>query len=53
MTINISIGQIWFYIVEADTPFLLSFVDMDILKVYFNNFKNVLIMPSGLILVVY
>ena len=53
MTINTSIGQIQFYIVEANTPFLLNLANINTLKVYFNNFKNVLITPNSPILVVY
>jgi hypothetical protein len=37
------IGPVEFHIVEADTPFLMCLKDMDDLKVYFNNLKNVLI----------
>ena len=39
------IGIIKFYIIKANTPFLLYLVDIDYLKVYFNNLKNILITP--------
>ena len=39
--INNLIGKIQFYIVQANTPFLLCLADMDELQVYYNNFKNV------------
>ena len=34
------IGDINFHIVQADTPFLLSLNDLDLLGVYFNNLTN-------------
>ena len=37
------IGIVEFYIVEADTPFLLCIKDIDKLDVYFNNLENLLI----------
>src|SRR6266702_1356481 len=46
--INIPINNVKFYIVKADTLFLLCFADIDILKVYYNNFKNLLITPTKL-----
>jgi len=39
-------------IMEADTPFLLCLADIDILKVYYNNLKNVLVTLTKLVLVV-
>ena len=50
--VNIPAGNIEFYIIEADTPFLLCLADMDILKVYYNNFKNVLVTLIKLVPVV-
>jgi len=52
ITIRTPVGQIQFHIVDANTPFLLSFEDMDKLGVYFNNLKNKLVTSSGNILVV-
>ena len=51
--INISIGQVEFYIVNTDISFLLSFADLDSLKVYFNNLKNILVIQNNNILVIY
>ena len=39
------IGLVDFYIVKADTPFLLCLVDMDRLQVYYNNIMDTLIGP--------
>ena len=43
--INIAtpIGRIEFHIVKTDTSFLLCLVDLDRLKVYFNNVDNILV----------
>lgn len=46
------IGIIEFHIVEAKTPFLLCYEDMDKLYVYFNNLRNVLITSTKLVLVI-
>ena len=40
------ISLVNFYIVKADTPFLLCLVDMDRLQVYYNNITNTLIGPA-------
>jgi hypothetical protein len=40
------IGLVDFYIVKADTPFLLCFVDMDRLQVYYNNIIDTLTSPA-------
>ena len=37
------LGDLVFYIVEADTPFLLSLHDLNKIGVYFNNLSNQLI----------
>ena len=50
--IQTSIRHIKFYIVKADTLFLLCFADMDRLGVYFNNINNLLVMKSARILVI-
>ena len=39
------IGLVDFYIVKADTPFLLCLADMDRLQVYYNNVTDTLIGP--------
>ena len=51
--VNILVSNIKFHIVKADTPFLLCFADIDILKVYYNNFKNVLVTLTKSVPVVY
>ena len=43
INILISIDQIKFHIIKIDTSFLLCLADLNRLKVYFNNVKNVLI----------
>src|SRR6266702_7222443 len=52
ITVNTPVGNIKFHIVKADIPFLLCLADIDILKVYYNNLKNVLVTPIKLVLVV-
>jgi hypothetical protein len=39
------IGIIKFYIIKANTLFLLCLVNIDYLQVYYNNLKNMLITP--------
>ena len=51
--VNILVGNVKFYITKADIPFLLYFVDIDILKVYYNNLKNVLVTLIKLVPVAY
>jgi len=51
ITINTPIGNVEFHIVQADTLFLLCLVDMDTLKVYYNNLSNVLVTLTKSILV--
>ncbi len=51
--IQTPIGHIEFYIIKADTPFLLCLADMDRLGVYFNNINNSLIMKSTRILIIH
>ena len=46
ITVNTPIGNIEFHIIKANTPFLLYFIDIDILKVYYNNLKNILVTPT-------
>ena len=40
------ISLVNFYIVKADTPFLLCLVDIDRLQVYYNNITDTLISPT-------
>jgi hypothetical protein len=43
LTIGTPFGIVEFHVIKADTLFLLSLADMDLLKVYFNNVTNSLI----------
>src|SRR5438045_9219110 len=45
--IDSPIGTIQFHVIEANMPFLLCFADMDNLKVYYNNLRNVLVTYKG------
>jgi hypothetical protein len=45
VTVKTPIGLVNFYIVKADTPFLLCLADMDRLQVYYNNVIDTLIGP--------
>ena len=46
VTVKTPVGNVEFHIIKADTPFLLYLTDMDILKVYYNNLKNILVTPT-------
>jgi len=52
VTVNTLVGNIKFYIIKANTPFLLCLADIDMLKVYYNNLKNVLVTPTKLVPVI-
>ncbi len=52
ITVYSPVGTVAFHVVKADTPFLLSLADMDSLKVYYNNLKNVLVTPTSTIPVI-
>ena len=52
VTVKILVGNIKFYIIKADTPFLLYFIDINILKIYYNNLKNILVTLIKLVLVI-
>lgn len=41
--INSLLGKVVFFVVNPNTPFLLSLYDMDRLKIYFNNLENVIV----------
>jgi hypothetical protein len=45
--IKTPIGEVEFYIMPSNTPFLLCLSDMDVLGVYFNNLTNTLVTPQG------
>ena len=40
------ISLVNFYIVKADTPFLLYLIDIDRLQVYYNNITDTVISPT-------
>jgi len=46
VVVKTPIGLVNFYIVKADTPFLLCLADMDRLQVYYNNIMDTLIGPA-------
>ena len=46
------VGRINFYVIKADTPFLLSLANIDYLGLRFNNLKNTIISAIYLVLVV-
>ena len=50
--INSLVGKVQFYIIKADTSFLLYLVDMDKLYIKYNNLKNVIITYTKKVLVV-
>jgi len=45
VVVKTPISLVNFYIVKADTPFLLYLADMDRLQVYYNNITNTLTSP--------
>ena len=46
VAVKTPIGLVDFYIVKADTPFLLCLADIDRLQVYYNNVTDTLIGPA-------
>jgi hypothetical protein len=46
------ISLVDFYIIKANTPFLLCLTDIDKLQVYYNNITNTLISPTFNLLVI-
>ena len=53
ITANTPVGNIKFHIMKADIPFLLYLADMDILKVYYNNLKNILVTLTKSVLIIH
>ena len=51
--LNTLIRVIKFNVIYINIPFLLYLIDINKLKVIYNNIKNVLITPSKIVLVVY
>ena len=50
--VNSPIGKVQFYIIKANTPFLLCLADMDRLYIKYNNLKDVVITHTKRVLVV-
>jgi hypothetical protein len=40
------VGQVEFYVVNTSTPFLLYLADIDKLRVYYDNIRDVLVTPT-------
>ncbi len=52
MKVDTLIGKVEFYIIKANTPFLLSLANINKLGVYFNNLINMLITLKDNVLVI-
>jgi hypothetical protein len=50
--IRTPVGNVEFHVMPADTPFLTSLRDIDMLRIYFNNLTNTLVTLKGNVLVV-
>ena len=50
--VNSLVDKVQFYIIKADTPFLLCLADMDRLYIKYNNLKNIIITHTKKVLVV-
>ena len=50
--INSPVNKIQFYIIKADTPFLLYLVDINRLYIKYNNLKDIIITRTKKVLVV-
>ena len=50
--VNSLIGKVQFYIIKADTPFLLCLADIDRLYIKYNNLKDVIITYTKKVLVI-
>jgi len=50
--VNTLVSNIKFHVIKVNIPFLLYFADIDTLKVYYNNLKNILVTLIKLVLVV-
>ena len=50
--INSPVNKIQFYIIKADTPFLLYLVDINRLYIKYNNLKDIIITYTKKVLVV-
>jgi hypothetical protein len=52
LKVQLLVGEIVFYIIYANTPFLISLQDLDSLGYYYNNFTNKVVTPISIVLVV-
>ena len=52
LKVQLLVGEIVFYIIYTDTPFLISLQDLDSLSYYYNNFTNKVVTPILIVLVV-
>jgi len=50
--VNTLVSNVKFYVIKANIPFLLCLIDINTLKAYYNNLKNVLVTLTKLVLVV-
>ena len=51
ITVSTPVGTMEFYVVKADIPFLLCLADLDSLRSYYNNLKDVVVTLSKVVLV--
>ena len=51
LKMQLLVGEIVFYIICADTPFLINLQDLDFLGCYYNNFTNEVVTPILIVLV--
>jgi len=52
LTVKSLVGIVDFYVVKADTLFLLSLADIDFLQIYYNNLKNTVVILTTTIPVI-
>jgi len=44
--VQLLVGEIVFYVIYANTPFLISLRDLDFLGCYYNNLTNKVVTPT-------
>jgi len=47
LKVQLLVGEIVFYIIRADTPFLISLQDLNSLGCYYNNLTNKVVTPTS------
>jgi len=52
LKVQLPVGEIVFYIIYANTPFLISLRDLNSLSCYYNNLTNKVVTPTLTVLVV-